>query len=204
MRKIILISGPTKSGKTRLAEKKAEDSACESITYLATQANSFTDEGMALRIENHKKSRPAHWSTIEAYQDLASIIKTDSSEGMIIDCVTVWATNLFFDELVSYHQQKHFKRLIPEQYDDFIDSFDRSDIAYFDDFLMEEMEKVVKAMQEIEKEYWLVSNELGWSVTANTILGSIFVDYIGHLNNYLASQADEVYLTIMGLDQRLK
>lgn len=204
MGKIILISGPTKSGKTRLAEKQAEGSAHKSITYLATQANNFTDEGMALRIEKHKKSRPDHWSTIEAYQDLASIIKNNSAQGMIMDCVTVWATNLFFDELVPYHERKYSKRLVPAQYDDFIASFDRLDIAYFGDFLMKEMKKVVKAMQEMDNDYWLVSNELGWSVTPNTILGSIFVDYIGQLNNYLASQADEVYLTIMGLDQRLK
>lgn len=204
MGKIILISGPTKSGKTSLAEKKAKDSAHKSISYLATQANSFTDEGMALRIENHKKSRPEHWSTIEAYQDLASIIEKDLSQGMIVDCVTIWATNLFFDELVPYYYKKHSEQLLPEQYNDFIDSFDRLDIAYFSGFLMKEMKKVVKTMQEMKKDYWLVSNELGWSVTPNTILGSIFVDYIGQLNNYIASQADEVYLTIMGLDQQVK
>lgn len=204
MGKIILISGPTKSGKTSLAEKMAKNSAHESISYLATQANIFTDEGMALRIEHHKKSRPEHWSTIEAYKDLSSIIENDLSQGMILDCVTVWATNLFFDELALYYYKKYSKELLPKQYDDFIDSFDRWDIDYFSYFLMDEMKKIVKTMQEIKKDYWLVSNELGWSVTPHTILGSIFVDYIGQLNNYLASQADEVYLTMMGLNQQLK
>ncbi len=53
----ILYYGGQKSGKSRLAEKKALELASKKPYYVATYNNSHNDSEMVNRIEQHRRSR---------------------------------------------------------------------------------------------------------------------------------------------------
>jgi adenosylcobinamide kinase/adenosylcobinamide-phosphate guanylyltransferase len=61
MRELIL--GGVRSGKSRLAERHAEDSGL-AVVYVATAE--VRDEEMRQRILHHQARRPANWQLVEA------------------------------------------------------------------------------------------------------------------------------------------
>ena len=88
-----LILGGARSGKSRLAERMAQESQL-AVTYIATaQAQ---DAEMAQRIAAHRARRPAHWAIIEEPLALADTLKTHAAPGrcLLVDCLTLWLTNL--------------------------------------------------------------------------------------------------------------
>ena len=99
----MLVLGGARSGKSRFAE-----ALCSSPrTYIAT-AQAFDDE-MRDRIAQHKIQRGAAWNTIEAPADLVNAIaEHDVSEGTIlVDCVTLWLSNLLLAELDCLNAIEH-------------------------------------------------------------------------------------------------
>lgn len=88
-----LILGGVRSGKSRLAERLAIESELP-VIYIATAT--ADDEEMQARIESHRKTRPAHWTVIEEPIHLAKALKAADKEGqyLLIDCLTLWLTNL--------------------------------------------------------------------------------------------------------------
>lgn len=75
---LIIISGPTKSGKSKLAEFFIKDQV--SITYIATSRSRVNDPEWQKRINIHKKRRPASWKLIEHPNDICKVIDTSSNE----------------------------------------------------------------------------------------------------------------------------
>ncbi|MCF5032908.1 bifunctional adenosylcobinamide kinase/adenosylcobinamide-phosphate guanylyltransferase, partial [Pseudomonas syringae] len=57
-----LILGGARSGKSRLAEKLAADSALK-VTYIATSQP--LDGEMNQRVASHRARRPEHWGLVE-------------------------------------------------------------------------------------------------------------------------------------------
>jgi len=91
-----LILGGVKSGKSRYAEKLAT-SISESVTVVATAT--VLDEEMALRIARHQEDRPASWVTIEEPIQLGQALRSiTDAEVVVIDCLTLWLTNLLMDQ----------------------------------------------------------------------------------------------------------
>lgn len=88
---VILIGGGARSGKSRYALEKAR--AIEGRrTFIATAEPS--DEEMAARIEHHRDARSSNFSTIEAPIDLAQAIASIATGVIIVDCLTIWLSNL--------------------------------------------------------------------------------------------------------------
>lgn len=87
-----LVLGGARSGKSAYALKLGESFVGPRV-YLATgQAG---DEEMALRIDAHRKERGDGWHTIEEPRDIVPII--DRAEGvLLLDCLTLWISNLLF------------------------------------------------------------------------------------------------------------
>jgi len=88
-----LILGGARSGKSRLAERMAQESRL-AVTYIATaQAQ---DAEMAQRIDAHRARRPAHWACIEEPFALADVLQAHAAPGrcLLVDCLTLWLTNL--------------------------------------------------------------------------------------------------------------
>ena len=92
MGKTIFISGPARSGKSRLAMELAKKSG-KRVVFLAT-AQAFDPE-MQRRIKAHQKARPAGWLTVEEPREVSAIIKKRSSQEIVLlDCLTLWISNL--------------------------------------------------------------------------------------------------------------
>lgn len=210
MSNIILVSGPVKSGKSTFAEQLVKDFQSDNVAYIATQANAFDDKEFQRRIARHQASRPSNWVTIEQFKDLDVLIHSSDADhayqSVLMDCVTLWINNLFFDHLLDYYQSIHQEKVVPEQVnlDDFVESFTNQDVEYMHQYLHKEVRKLMTEMKKTAVNYVIVTNEVGWSITPNTKLGRIFVDYYGTINQYIASQADEVYMVELGIPRRIK
>jgi adenosylcobinamide kinase/adenosylcobinamide-phosphate guanylyltransferase len=91
-RKIILITGGQRSGKSREAERLAL-SLSEHPVYVAT-AHIWDDE-FRERVRKHQERRGPQWSNIEEEKYLS---KHDLTERVVVvDGVTLWLTNFFFE-----------------------------------------------------------------------------------------------------------
>ena len=91
-RRIVLITGGQRSGKSRYAEKLARSMADKPL-YVATAR--VMDEEMKERVESHQNARGDEWETLE--EDLR-IGKAEASDGVIlVDCITLWLINLLMD-----------------------------------------------------------------------------------------------------------
>ena len=90
MKRITLITGGQRSGKSSYAQKLALTLSLNPV-YVATSA--VWDEEHRQRIERHKADRGAEWTNIEELKELQNI----NIEGrvVVIDCVTLWSTNFF-------------------------------------------------------------------------------------------------------------
>src|SRR5690606_10582476 len=88
-----LILGGARSGKSRLAEKLACDSALP-VTYIATSQP--LDGEMNQRVALHRERRPDHWGLIEEPIELAHVLRENAATDrcLLVDCLTLWLTNL--------------------------------------------------------------------------------------------------------------
>ena len=105
-----LILGGARSGKSRLAEQIAKDSNLN-VTYIAT-AQAF-DHEMQARIDHHQAQRPGHWTVIEEPLYLADcLIELDQPNQLIlVDCLTLWMSNLLMHENAELQMQQCQKLL---------------------------------------------------------------------------------------------
>lgn len=91
---LTLITGGARSGKSTFAQSLCQD--CRSVTYVATATAS--DDEMGTRIAHHRAGRPAVWQTIEEPIELpgAIIDGLSRTETVLVDCITLWLSNLVF------------------------------------------------------------------------------------------------------------
>ncbi|KPB18646.1 MULTISPECIES: bifunctional adenosylcobinamide kinase/adenosylcobinamide-phosphate guanylyltransferase [Pseudomonas syringae group] len=88
-----LILGGARSGKSRLAEKLAADSALK-VIYIATSQP--LDGEMNQRVASHRARRPEHWGLVEEPLELARVLRENAAPDccLLVDCLTLWLTNL--------------------------------------------------------------------------------------------------------------
>jgi len=104
-----LVIGGARSGKSAYAEQCALEYTREharkytqsnpkstngAILYIATATAG--DDEMARRIHHHQNARPESWQTIEEPIKLANALTQASEQSafIIVDCLTLWLTNL--------------------------------------------------------------------------------------------------------------
>jgi len=92
MRRITLITGGQRSGKSQHAEQLALQLA-ENPVYLATAH--VWDEEFRQRVLRHQERRGPQWTNIEEEKFLSRHELT--GRVIVIDCVTLWLTNFFFE-----------------------------------------------------------------------------------------------------------
>ncbi|MCK5029001.1 MAG: bifunctional adenosylcobinamide kinase/adenosylcobinamide-phosphate guanylyltransferase [Bacteroidales bacterium] len=93
---------------------------------------------------------------------------------VVLDCITLWLTNFFSDS--NFDVDKSLKEA-KQEWNKFIDQ----------DFTI-----------------FVISNEIGMGVHAESEAGRKFTDLQGWMNQYIAKQADEVILMISGIPLEIK
>lgn len=166
-----LILGGVRSGKSRLAEKLALASGRE-VVYIATAR--MGDEGMARRVAEHRRYRPADWLTVEEPLALADALwhHATAERCLLVDCLTLWLTQLLCETSPAR--------------------------------LREELDALVTLLPALPGQIILIGNETNLGVLPPGELSRRFCDESGRLHQDLARLSDRVILTVAGLPMVLK
>ncbi|MGM0836402.1 MAG: bifunctional adenosylcobinamide kinase/adenosylcobinamide-phosphate guanylyltransferase [Bacillota bacterium] len=102
---IIFISGGARSGKSTYAEKMAHSIYSNAknarLIYIATAKRS--DKEMERRIKIHRKERASEWQVVEKPYELSRTLENfESGDVILIDCLTIWLSNMMFDRAYSF------------------------------------------------------------------------------------------------------
>ncbi len=190
---IHLILGGARSGKSRHAEQLAHASGLP-VTVLATAE--AQDDEMRLRIARHRDDRPEHWHTVETPLHLADALAQHARQGqcVIVDCLSLWLTNLLIASLPGIGGGGGTEALPPATL------CDASSLPRF----ARERDALLATLPGLRGEVLLVSNEVGLGLVPETPLGRLFRDEAGRLNQAVARCSEQVSFIAAGLPLRLK
>ena len=88
----VVLLGGVRSGKSRLAVELASRAQAP-VTFVATAEAG--DGEMTARIDAHRNERPSRWETVEAPLEVVGAIEiVPGDHFVVVDCVTVWVSNL--------------------------------------------------------------------------------------------------------------
>jgi adenosylcobinamide kinase / adenosylcobinamide-phosphate guanylyltransferase len=109
---LTLVLGGARSGKSRYAERLVLGSGLLPV-YIAT-AQALDDE-MAARIAEHRARRGASWRTIEQPLDLLEALRRECDQGraVLVDCLTLWLTNLMVAKRPVHTEMARLVELLP-------------------------------------------------------------------------------------------
>ena len=168
-KRIILVTGGQRSGKSGCAQRLAL-SLSETPVYLATSR--IWDEEYRKRIERHQRERGPQWTNIEEEKQLS--LHRLEGRVVVIDCLTLWATNFFFDNESEVEKS------------------------------LEELKKEFDRFTDQDATFIFVTNEIGMGGIAENTIQRRFSDLQGWMNQYVAGKADEVVLLVAGIPVRVK
>jgi len=166
---IMYITGGARSGKSRFAQEKALQ-LTRSPVYVATAH--IWDDNFAERVQLHKNDRGPEWTTYESEKNIHKL--PIENQVVVIDCVTLWLTNLFVAS---------------------DNSIDQS---------LADFKEEIDAIAQLPGTFIIISNEIGMGVHAETEVGRKFTDLQGWANQYVAGKADEAIFMVSGLALNLK
>jgi adenosylcobinamide kinase/adenosylcobinamide-phosphate guanylyltransferase len=112
MKETIFIVGGCRSGKSRYALETSEKFRGDKKVFIATCVPH--DEEMKLRIAKHKKERRPGWITVEEPVHLPEAIAENGPQATVIlvDCLTLWVTNLLLETNDEKKIEAHVAQLI--------------------------------------------------------------------------------------------
>lgn len=166
---IIYITGGARSGKSRFAQEKALQLS-KSPVYVATAH--IWDDNFAERVQLHKNERGLEWITYESETNIHKL--PIENQVVVIDCVTLWLTNLFVA---------------------FDNNIEQSLSAFKEE---------IDAITQLPGTFIIISNEIGMGVHAETEVGRKFTDLQGWANQYVANKSEEAIFMVSGLALSLK
>jgi adenosylcobinamide kinase/adenosylcobinamide-phosphate guanylyltransferase len=93
--RLTFVLGGARSGKSRYAESLVAALPAPWIYVATAEAG---DDEMRARIAAHRARRGADWRTIEAPRDLCGALAACGSAPALLDCLTLWLSNLMLAE----------------------------------------------------------------------------------------------------------
>ncbi len=195
-KKFILILGGVRSGKSSFAQSLAERLG-EKVLFVAT--GEPLDEEMAARIEQHKKTRPKNWRTLEIDIKVGQSLEGQIGDAdvVLLDCLTLLVSNILTKE-----GRESFSS--PLTGEDEGEGENDEAIAKAESQVMAEMEELVECIDNHESNFIVVSNEVGLGLVPDNKLGRVYRDLLGKVNQLLARYATEVYFMAAGIPVKIK
>lgn len=176
---LTLILGGARSGKSSHAQNLAEATG-KPVTFLATAQ--ALDKEMVARIHKHQTERPAGWQTLEIPSDMASHSEQIQSDVVVLDCITLLVSNL----LMQFVRD------------------DRVDEAPLLQAVQKEIEGLIEIIREQERDWFIISNEVGLGLVPPYQMGRVYRDALGWANQRLAREADRVLFLVAGIPMKVK
>lgn len=179
----ILITGGARSGKSHFAQELAFRSG-KSVLFVATAVAG--DEEMRQRIEEHQRTRPAAWSTLEVTTHIGNEIfqRIGGAQVVIVDCITLLVSNI-----IGQHTDQTGEQI---------------DASLIEKEVTGEVNELVECLNRLDASFIMVTNEVGMDLVPANQMGRLYRDLLGKANQLLAQQADEVYLMVAGLPVPIK
>lgn len=170
----LLVLGGARSGKSSFAAAWIR-ALPGPRTYLATCRHEPDDPEMVARIAQHRAQRDSdNWVTVEEPLSIAHVIRMSSLGPVLIDCATLWLTNLGFAH------------------------------DWNAEVILRRVDELCELLVDPPVEVAVVSNEVGQGVVPETPLGRTFRDLHGFTNQRLAKACHRVELLVAGLPLTLK
>lgn len=169
VKRIILVTGPARSGKSEWAELLAEQSG-KPVIYLATSRLDPDDPEWQGRIDRHRIRRLPSWSTQEVPVALTAAIFQGTTSGnpacLLVDSLGTWVANLLEEDDPTWRA------------------------------ILDELMESLRGLK--EGTVIFVAEETGWGVVPAYPMGRTFRDRLGDLVRRLGAIADPVYLVTGG------
>lgn len=185
MSNLTLITGGARSGKSSFAELLAAYPGLP-VVYIATAQ--VYDEEMELRVKKHREQRPSDWDLIEEPLAISSVLDRyrEDQVVLLLDCVTLWLTNLLLSE---YSEELEEKPLAQDQKEKVI---------------LDQVRAVAQIAQEIVPQVIMVTNEVGQGIVPDNPLSRAYRDLAGRTNQILGRAASKVYSVVAGYPIEIK
>jgi adenosylcobinamide kinase / adenosylcobinamide-phosphate guanylyltransferase len=95
--RIILVGGGVRSGKSAFALRRARELGSRRVFVATAQA---LDAEMEQRVAAHRRERGEDFRTVEAPRALLAALRAiDGADVVVVDCLTLWLSNLLLDGL---------------------------------------------------------------------------------------------------------
>ena len=196
MKKIILVTGGQRSGKSTYAEKLAlELAAGEQAVYMATSR--IWDEEFAHRVQLHKDRRGPQWINLEEDKYLGR--HNVAGRVVLIDCVTLWSTNFFFDLSTEDSLPDNAGGAVTT-----MSAQQAQDSATLVERTLQQIKAEFEKFTSQDATFIFVTNEISLSGVSENKVQRQFTDLLGWLNQYIASKADEVVFMVSGIPMKIK
>lgn len=189
---LTLILGGVRSGKSARALILAQENKTGQPALFVATAQASDDE-MRQRIGVHQRERPGDWRTLEAPLDLAADLDrllaehSDEFGTVIIDCLTIWTSNV----ILSLGEHEDAESALAERISELIGVFARHG-------------EFRGAAGTMRRRWIVVSNEVGLGVVPATPLGRRYRDALGRVNQLMAAAASHVTLMVAGIGVAVK
>jgi len=176
--RIILVTGGSRSGKSRYAEQLAEALPGPRV-FVATCP--IIDDEMSERIRKHQEQRAeADWHTLEEPTDPSrALLGAQGYNVFLVDCLTLWINNLMY-------------------------AAQEQDLIFSEEDMVRSCQDLIQACSRIEGTVIFVTNEVGSGIVPENAAGRLFRDLVGRCNQTIAQAANDVFLLSCGLPIPLK
>ncbi|NPU85151.1 MAG: bifunctional adenosylcobinamide kinase/adenosylcobinamide-phosphate guanylyltransferase [Syntrophaceae bacterium] len=195
MAEIVLVTGGSRSGKSRYAQELAESIAGKR-TFVATCP--VVDEEMAERIRRHQRARGTGWITLEEAVDLPGALRRAAGSGVVlVDCLTLWVNNLLYEETLRSDRAEGTAAVNAP-------AGPAGSSGLSEDEMEARCREVLRACADLPGTVIFVTNEVGMGIVPDNALSRRFRDLAGRCNQVVARGADRVVLMVSGIAAMIK
>jgi adenosyl cobinamide kinase/adenosyl cobinamide phosphate guanylyltransferase len=175
---LVLITGGIRSGKSRFAERLADQCGAR-VLYLATAAAS--DPEMRQRIAEHRARRPPAWETLEEPVGRARAVAARSPrpDVVLVEDLGLLVSNVMEHQAISVGEPTASTEGCWE-------------------LIAGELDALVAEQRRSGSAWIIVSNEVGLGLVPLSAAGRQFADLLGRANQRLARHADRAYFIASG------